>query len=216
MMIMIFVMILMLLIMMMMMMDEHDNSPKTGARSVRPNHRLDRARSNTCLKIEICTKIKTQNIACFKLNFNTCRCLNSITRLLLNQQNACSTAPPFGRVYFPSCPFDLDTINKVRTDVSIHLEAYNMEEYWNETKKHCKSNCSKRESERAVCGEWCTGKEGLPPSFLSLRPFFSYKKDVKFRSEKFKSFVHNDEKLQQRSIKDISSINCSCAKHMCL
>lgn len=129
MMIMIFVMILMLLIMMMMMMDEHDNSPKTGARSVRPNHRLDRARSNTCLKIEICTKIKTQNIACFKLNFNTCRCLNSITRLLLNQQNACSTAPPFGRVYFPSCPFDLDTINKVRTDVSIHLEAYNMEEY---------------------------------------------------------------------------------------
>ncbi|XP_035893272.1 probable serine/threonine-protein kinase yakA isoform X6 [Anopheles stephensi] len=31
--------------------------------------------------------------------------------------NACSTAPPFGRVYFPSCPFDLDTINKVRTDL---------------------------------------------------------------------------------------------------
>ncbi|XP_035893268.1 uncharacterized protein DDB_G0283357-like isoform X2 [Anopheles stephensi] len=27
--------------------------------------------------------------------------------------NACSTAPPFGRVYFPSCPFDLDTINKL-------------------------------------------------------------------------------------------------------
>ncbi|XP_049289747.1 homeobox protein 5 isoform X4 [Anopheles funestus] len=31
--------------------------------------------------------------------------------------NACSTAPPFGRVYFPSCPFDLDTMNKVRTDL---------------------------------------------------------------------------------------------------
>ncbi|XP_049289745.1 homeobox protein 5 isoform X2 [Anopheles funestus] len=27
--------------------------------------------------------------------------------------NACSTAPPFGRVYFPSCPFDLDTMNKL-------------------------------------------------------------------------------------------------------
>ncbi|XP_052891673.1 alpha-protein kinase 1 isoform X7 [Anopheles moucheti] len=32
-------------------------------------------------------------------------------------QNACSTAPPFGRVYFPSSTFDLDTINKVRTDL---------------------------------------------------------------------------------------------------
>ncbi|XP_052891669.1 putative uncharacterized protein DDB_G0277255 isoform X3 [Anopheles moucheti] len=28
-------------------------------------------------------------------------------------QNACSTAPPFGRVYFPSSTFDLDTINKL-------------------------------------------------------------------------------------------------------
>ncbi|XP_053661078.1 uncharacterized protein LOC128710065 [Anopheles marshallii] len=31
--------------------------------------------------------------------------------------NACSTAPPFGRVYFPSSTFDMDTINKVRTDL---------------------------------------------------------------------------------------------------
>ncbi|KFB51194.1 heat shock transcription factor (hsf) [Anopheles sinensis] len=34
--------------------------------------------------------------------------------------NACSTVPTYGRVYFPSGPFDPDTINKVRTDVSIN------------------------------------------------------------------------------------------------
>ncbi|XP_053670538.1 uncharacterized protein LOC128720863 [Anopheles nili] len=31
--------------------------------------------------------------------------------------NSCTTAPTHGRVYFPSCPFDSDIINKVRTDL---------------------------------------------------------------------------------------------------
>ncbi|XP_058117527.1 uncharacterized protein LOC131259930 isoform X4 [Anopheles coustani] len=31
--------------------------------------------------------------------------------------NACSAVPTYGRVYFPSGPFDPDTINKVRTDL---------------------------------------------------------------------------------------------------